>query len=228
MGTGKETTRQVRLTPSRRQRLILEHARDVVADKGAMNLTVREVASAAGVSMGTVTHHFSGIAAILAGVLDIESRAFRKKVVDSLEGRESSLDGLLRLAGVVLADDDATRSLWSLWLAAGAQAAGDEDLARFLTDRYETWREVIRELVDEGLAAGELTGVDAESATLELVALIDGYGMLGFFDRSLEPRDARTRALAAIRDRFAQHAETERPERPNGPRPRGSRGQRAG
>jgi len=66
----------VRLSPARRRELIVAAARTSVLERGLAATSVREVARAAGVSIGTVTYHFSGIDELLTEVLRVTLRDF--------------------------------------------------------------------------------------------------------------------------------------------------------
>ena len=61
-----------RQPPEVRRRMLLDAARGVIAERGLHATTVRDVASAGGVAVGTVTYHFSSIQEVLAGVLETE------------------------------------------------------------------------------------------------------------------------------------------------------------
>jgi AcrR family transcriptional regulator len=167
-------------------------------------VTVRDVAATAGVAVGTVTHHFAGMGEILTEVLRIVRDDARDRVAAALAERESALDGLERFVGVLLADDLATRGFWSLWLAAGARAAYDSEFAQYFADRGQAWRVVIRDLLLAGSQAGEFQVADVEATTTEILALVDGYGLQGFFGNGRpSPAEARAQAYKAVRARLA-------------------------
>ncbi len=192
-----------RLPPVQRRELILASALEVIARKGVTEMTVREIASAAGVSVGTVTHHFSGIGEILSEVLRGVRDDARDRVAAALVQRESALDGLQRLVDVLLADDLATRGSWSVWLAAGARAAHDTALAQYFAERGAAWQVVIRDLLLAGTGAGEFELADVDITTTEILALIDGYGLQTFFGNGQpSPAQARAQARAAVSARL--------------------------
>jgi AcrR family transcriptional regulator len=194
-----------RLPPQQRRELILAGALTAIRTRGVTAVTVRDIAATAGVSVGTVTHHFSGIEEILTEVLRTVRDETRERVAATLAERESALDGLGRFVGVLLADDLATRGSWSVWLAAGARAAYDPGRAQYFAERGEAWRVVIRDLLLAGEQAGEFQVVDAEAMTTEILALVDGYGLQAFFGNGRpSPGEARAQARAAVRDRLAR------------------------
>jgi hypothetical protein len=96
------------------------------------------------------------------------------------------------------------REYWSLWIDFWARAGHDRALARWQSERYRTWRALIRDLVAAGVESGELRAVDPDEAAIDIVALIDGLGVQAFFELGhVTPAAARRRLTAAIRERLA-------------------------
>jgi AcrR family transcriptional regulator len=194
---------RTRLGADARRRAIVESARRVVAERGLDGVSVREIAAAAEVSVGTVTHHFAGLDEILAGVLKAESQQLRDRLVEAIAERSSALEGLDRLNNSYLVDRPEVRAFWSLWLASCARAPRDSQLADWLWQRYATWRGIVRDLLVEGVEAGEFEVADPEGLAVELVALLDGYGIQVFFDPGPpDVEEARAALRVALRRRL--------------------------
>ena len=192
-----------RLRADRRRELILQAARSVILAKGLPATSVREIAVAAGVSSGTVTHHFASIDDILAAVLRAETERVRGELWAEASRRDAALDALLALADGLLVQRREVREYWSLWLDFWARAAHDPALARWQSERYRTWRQLIRDLIAAGVESGEFRPLDPEAAAVEIVALIDGLGIQAFFELGqVTPATARRRLGAAIRERL--------------------------
>src|SRR5919112_5262192 len=171
-----------RLPAERRRELILEAARSVILAKGLPATSVREIAHAAGVSSGTVTHHFASIDEILAAVVRAEAERVRAELWADASGRGSALEALIALGDGLLSQRPDVREYWSLWIDFWARAGHDRALARWQSERYRTWRELIRDLVAAGVESGELRPVDPDEAAVDIVALIDGLGVQAFFE----------------------------------------------
>ena len=192
-----------RLPAEARRRLILDAARDSILARGLAAVSVREIARAAGVSSGTVTHHFPTVDGILSAVLRQESERFRESLMAALTERRSPLDGLLRMGDRLLADDGEVRDYWSLWLDHWARAVHDPQLAEWQGERYDAWRELAAGLIREGMQAGELRRVDPSAVARELMALIDGLALQTFLTPSrLTHAQARRLFAAATRERL--------------------------
>src|SRR5512142_3461659 len=77
----RQASERIRHPTEVRRALIVEAARSVIADRGLFATTMRDIAAASQVSLGTWTYHFRGIAEILAEVLDGEMDTLYAPVV---------------------------------------------------------------------------------------------------------------------------------------------------
>src|SRR3954468_4233791 len=93
-----------RRPPAVRRRMLLDAARMVIAERGLHATTIRDVAAAGGVAVGTVTYHFSGIAEVLVGVLESEMESWSDPVWRSADTAPDGRTGLRTLLEGLLAD----------------------------------------------------------------------------------------------------------------------------
>lgn len=135
--------------------MIVQTAGAVIADRGLVGTTMRDIAQAAAVSPGTVTYHFSGIDEILAEVLQHEMDGFYLPVMERAKA-ESGAAGLHRLIDDVFAGDERTVRHWRLWLDFWGLAAHDQAHAAWQAKAYDLWRADLRQIIERGLSAGEL------------------------------------------------------------------------
>ena len=163
-----------RRPPAVRRRMLLDAARTVIADRGLHATTVRDVAAAGGVAVGTVTYHFSGIAELLAGVLESEMAAYSAPLMSAAEERPRGRDALLLLLDGLLADGDRAAEHWKLWLDFWALAAHREDYARWQHQVYVDLHGLVTRLLDRGRLDGSLQVADPQQSAVEIVALLDG------------------------------------------------------
>ena len=77
----KQASERSRHPTEIRRQLIVEAARSVIAERGLFATSIRDIAAAGNVSIGTVTYHFTGIADILAEVLIGEMDSFYAPVI---------------------------------------------------------------------------------------------------------------------------------------------------
>ena len=97
MHVGEAGQARRRLSAPARRSLILAAARTAILAKGLASVSVREIAREAGISSGTVTHHFPSIDELLTAVLRAESARFNETRAQILAGRRSALEGLFAL-----------------------------------------------------------------------------------------------------------------------------------
>src|SRR5437763_447749 len=150
-----------------RRALIVEAARSVIADRGLFATTMRDIAAASQVSLGTVTYHFRGIAEILAEVLDGEMDAFYAPLVAAADAAPDGRAVLHALIDGFLASSPRARQHWVLWLDFWALSAHDGEYAGRQAAFYQRWQQDVAGIFRRALADGTLR-----------VGAPDGYGVV--------------------------------------------------
>jgi AcrR family transcriptional regulator len=144
--TGRNAARR---TQKREQ--ILTAAEHLLVDNGVERTRLRDVAMAAGVSIGTVQHYFDTRDRLVAELFDWSARR-RLEAWASMEPRD--VDAWRRIETLLehaLAEPLLRRSrIWVEFLA----MARDEELRAKLAGFYEAWRRPFREAIEEGIASG--------------------------------------------------------------------------
>lgn len=159
--------------PLRRQ-LVIEAARTVIARHGMAATRMREIAAAAGVSLGTLTYHFTGIDEVLAGVVEAEETNFFRPVMDQALAAPTGREGLRRLVDDLFNDDERTREHWLLWLDFWTLASHDAKYGRWQDRSYQGWRAAVARLVSRGRDDGSLSVSHVGLATSQFMVLVDG------------------------------------------------------
>lgn len=186
-----------------RRRLVVEAAREVLADKGLAATGVRDVAAASGVSSGTITYHFRGIDEIFADVLKLETELFYEPLIRQSVAAPTARAALDVLIARYFSSDPETVTHWRLWLDYWSAAAHDAKLTEWHTERYELWVDVVEKIILRGIEDGEFAPRNAEEAAVEFTALLDGLVMQTFFTGShLSPAEARRRLSAYVDGRL--------------------------
>lgn len=193
-----------RLPAIARRALIIDAARRVIARQGLTGATVRQIAAAAGVRPGTITHHFASIEELLTEVLHVESDRFGQELAAAVSERSGAMAGLRAIGDVMLADRPEVRDHWRIWLDLWARASHDAPLAEWQAERYRDSRRLVRDVIAEGVEQGELRGVDPEAAAVDVVAMVDGLAIQAFLEMGeLTPETARRHLAEALEQRFA-------------------------
>jgi len=146
----------------------------VIADVGVGRATAREIAGRAGISTGTLTHHFPSMDDLLVAALRSGSKEFTDANLAAVAGEETARARLALLIETALPDRPEALRNWRLWLEYWARAVHDLDLAAVHSERYREWRGAFEHVIADGVAAGEFAVVDPGAAARELVGLFDG------------------------------------------------------
>ncbi len=162
-------------TGNQRQRII-DAAVALVSDAGLGAVTVRGVASSAGIGMGTLRHYFPTQADLHVAVVE----HVMDDAIDDVDIFEVALDPAERLAGCVLQflpDTMTEGQLLDVWFgmyrhglgpgASGMAASFLEVTARRSRNRIAAW---LRQLADEGVIESDRV----DESALMISALISG------------------------------------------------------
>lgn len=180
------------LSRDERRELILQAAIRVALSDGFAGMTVRRIASEAGVATGQVHHHFSSGAElkaqafvrVMGELLDVdllpESASWRERLHAMLGSNEDGFDPYIRL-----------------WREAQLLANKEHELKGAYVLTMEMWHDKVVDIIDAGVKAGEFIRHDStENIAWRLIALVcglDGIYVLGMpdvddaaFDRHLD------------------------------------------
>jgi AcrR family transcriptional regulator len=156
---------------------VLSAASRVIVRDGIDAATTRAIAKEAGYSNGVLAHYFADKDEILLSALRQSHRRIRARLTDKVEG----VTGLAALRELLLdnlpLDAERTQetrlevSFWSRSLAA-------DRLAEVQRAEAAELRAVVRDLLGQARAAGELRGDDnLDDLTEHLLALVDGLSL---------------------------------------------------
>ncbi|WP_241756918.1 TetR/AcrR family transcriptional regulator [Streptomyces sp. WAC00263] len=160
-----------------RRRLIVEAAVPLIAERGYASVGVRDVAAAAGVSVGTVTYHFGSVQEILSEAMVLHIERYYAALSEAAAQAAGAAEALRLLVDALFTED--TDRHWRMWF--DYWNAGDQDpdqaFARGQAERYEAWHTQIRELAERGVAEGEFSSDDLDGFTVRFAALADGLAL---------------------------------------------------
>ncbi|MFJ1532046.1 TetR/AcrR family transcriptional regulator [Streptomyces mirabilis] len=160
-----------------RRRLIVEAAVPLIAERGYASVGVRDVAAAAGVSVGTVTYHFGSVQEILSEAMVLHIERYYAALREAAAQAAGAAEALRLLVDALFTED--TDRHWRMWF--DYWNAGDQDpdqaFARGQAERYEAWHTQIRELAERGVAEGEFSSDDLDGFTVRFAALADGLAL---------------------------------------------------
>lgn len=190
--TKSRVAKRRRLPADARRSLIVEAAKDCIAETGLTETTARDVAARSGISIGTLTHHFASMEELLLEALRSASKEFTDQVIATLAGGRTARDRVHLLIDAALPSEPAARRQWRLWLDYWARAAHDDRLATLHSERYRHWRGAFEHVIREGVQSGEFTEVDPMRVAKEIAALFDGLAIaVAIGDEAVEAQEAR-------------------------------------
>lgn len=190
---------------SDRMRAIASAAIGVIGEAGIHNTRLRDVARAADVTTGAVTHYFDGKDAVLEAAL---AEVVRRLIEAQRSARVVDGD----VAGAVAAfmpNTEERRRDWKVWFAFWARAAADERL-RALHKSY--YADVIGRL--DATLARHIPPRRRAGLADAIVAAVDGVSIRAALEPEDWPPERQRRTLALLlAPLFAPQPKTRRPMR---------------
>lgn len=177
---GRREGDRVRQPTEIRRQLIVEAARVLIAERGLFAATMRDIAHGAGVSLGTVSYHFTGIAELLSEVLHAEMDDFYRPISARAALEPDGAAALRTIIDGFFADGERTVEHWRLWLDFWTLSAHDKLYADWQVQVYVQWRADVVEVLQRGRSAGTLLFDDIDVAAMEFMAVFDGWAAQAF------------------------------------------------
>jgi AcrR family transcriptional regulator len=203
---------------------MLAAAAALIAERGFDDTRIADVAERVGASPALVVYYFGTKDSLLTEALRFSENTFYERAAQMLAhtpGLQDRLEMLVRLTCVPQADGEVPGA-WGLWFDLWAQAFRHPQVAEDRITLDARWRSTISGVVDDAVAAGEITSVDSASFAVTWSALLDGLSIqVALRDPEVDP----DRAFAIAMDFAAGALGFERP-RARRSRSRVSRGRR--
>lgn len=170
-------SRAPRKPPAERRAEIAEAARELALSDGLAAVTMRGVASHAGVTPALVAHYHPAmdelVAATFAAAVSPEVAEVRA-LVEARRGPVARVAALLRTLLDGSRDDVTT-----VWVEAFALGRRNDRLAETVRGQMDAWQSLIQEVVAEGADSGAFTVADPAAVAWQLLGAIDGLNAQG-------------------------------------------------
>ena len=163
-----------RLDPAVRRALIVDAARTVILREGLGATRLRDIATEAGVSVGTVTYHFASVAEILNEVVVLETARFYSSIIEAVDAEPDPVAGVRMLVEPLFSGTDATEDHWRLWSDYWTAVARKPAVAAEYVARIRVWEACLTRTLRRGAEQGVLRVDDASALALKLAAYSDG------------------------------------------------------
>ncbi len=162
--------------PEERRERILRATIAVVRERGFAGTRVTDIAAAAGTSQGLILYHFGSLAGAFAASLTLLEDEFYEELERNLSEVVGPVPRLRHIAELGAGYGPAVGD-WRLWLELWVRAIRDDDARAARESLDSRWRGALRQVVDEGLAAGVFAARDPKASVLRLAALMDGLAI---------------------------------------------------
>jgi AcrR family transcriptional regulator len=164
---------------------------DLISEHGIENLSMRQVAQAAGLSTGTITYHFGSKERLLIAALE---NAYELPA-DWEEYRGSPAAQLRRLLMGYVCRPGGDR-FWRFWINYLATSTRDSEMLAHQQQRYERRGRFWAQLIRDGIAAGEFSDQhDPDLKADELLVLAHGLLIQQLIDPGRKIREKATDVL---------------------------------
>jgi AcrR family transcriptional regulator len=160
-------------SPDERAEQILNAARTCFLEKGYFATKMDEIAQESGLSKGGIYFHFDSKREIFRGLVQHEYDATMGFIDSVLDGDSNIASKLVELAEhfmLLFASSDRPRFMVII-IEMGLR---DEEIARLLRELQLNYFKRVAQLLDEGIASGQIRNVDSYACAVVLKALIDG------------------------------------------------------
>lgn len=178
---------------------VLSTVYDLISEHGIENLSMRQVAQAAGLSTGTISYHFGSKERLLIAALE---DAYELPS-DWEDYRGSPAAQLRRLLMGYVCRPGGDR-FWRFWINYLAASMRDPEMLAHQQQRYDRQGRFWARLIRDGIAAGEFARHhDPERVADELVVLAHGLLVQQLIDPGRKARDKARNTLIEFLDRLA-------------------------
>jgi AcrR family transcriptional regulator len=151
---------------------LLDCVLDLLVADGYEGISIRRVATAAGVSIGAVQHHFPTKDALLAAAMDRVSQQFEERLERRLAPGAGPAEVLRAVADELLSAGEERRPASVIWLVRMARAAVHEPTAEVHRRGWQQVEDLLAALI--AAVRPDLTDQAARDEATLLLALLDG------------------------------------------------------
>src|SRR5690606_22949735 len=179
------------------RRMIIERAKELFARKGYGAVSMNEICEAAGVSKGSLYHHFAGKKELFLTLVEENIEHWKNQWEEKRRNLTSATDQLYALAEHYADEvqDPLSKALEEFVRSHGSDEATVERLWQLAQSQTQACREVLR----EGTERGEFVHENLEDAELIVSALFEGLGKIFFDDSGRLVEDTRAMKEEAVR-----------------------------
>ena len=191
--TSKVSAPRTRLPASERRAEIVAAARRIALVHGLIAVTLRAVATDAGVAPGLVAHYVPSMDELVASTFSDIVGDELGELERLLAEQTSPLDALRALLDTLL--DGTREDVTLVWVQGWGLGSRNDALAEAVRQAMDAWDDFLEQIVRAGVAAGDFVTDDPRGLARQVIGMIDGLNAHALVRRS----DAQQhRALTAV------------------------------
>lgn len=164
--------RAARKAPAKRAAEIAGAARELALEGGLSGITLRSVASRAGVASGLVAHYHPSMDALVAATFTEIVATEMEEVADRLACLRTPLERLGFILETLL--DGSRLDVTAIWVDAWTLGRRNDVLAGCVRQQMDDWQAVLQDVLEDGVAAEEFKTSDIGSVAWQILGMIDG------------------------------------------------------
>lgn len=181
---------------------LLDAVSALLVEDGFEGISVRKVASRAGVSIGAVQHHFPTKDAMLAAAMAQAGEVFLQRLRDRVPRGSTAQEALRELADELVGGHPEQREISVLWTLRVARAAVDPATAATHAAEWSEVAAAVTGFVQAARPDRDERWADEQAAGL--LALADGLAVTGLVEPDRMPVERARRLIGAAVDRLLE------------------------
>lgn len=150
---------------------ILAAVQQILVTEGIEEVSIRNVAKAAGVSIGAIQHHYRSKDELLMAAMDRVSEQFMDRVMAATDPGAAPLTNLTAVCHILGGVDDESRVASVIWLAYASKAVTSETVARAHQESWHLMEDSLTMLLQQ-----VNPGLGSDHAAT-LMAILDGIAI---------------------------------------------------
>ena len=162
------TTKRTSLRAIRKEE-IMKAALVVLSERGSANVTLDDIAKAAGFSKGGITYYYSSKEALIKDVFEFFFESVYQKANEGIAKSNDPLNKFFSLVWLFSPDDYISETMYPLLFDILVLAANNEEYREAFQKMVKAWVNMAEELLREGCETG-LFQVEDITATAKLIS----------------------------------------------------------
>jgi len=162
----------------KRRQQILEAAMSCFGKKGYYNTSMQDIVAASGLSKGAIYWYFKSKKEIFLELMDIWEIDFSHRMKDILASGPSAVEILKNLGRMIFREakdrPEFIHTLAEFW----SHSVHDAEVAARMRAYYADWMVFFEQLVQDGIARGEIPPQDSKALTVLFGSIVEGTFVL--------------------------------------------------